>query len=39
MIFNSGRQDMSREECDNLPNEEFPSNVGTLVKLFTFVPL
>ena len=28
---------MSRDDCDNLPSEEFPSNVDTLVKLFVFV--
>ena len=37
MNFLSGRPDMSRDDCDNLPSEEFPSNVDTLVKLFVFV--
>ena len=36
MTFNSGRQDMSREDCDNMQSEEFPSSVATLVKLFVF---
>ena len=36
MTFNSGRQDMSRADCDNMQSEEFPSSVATLVKLFVF---
>ena len=37
MTFRSGRQDMSREDCDNLPTEAFPLNAVTLQNLFAEV--
>ena len=37
MTFRSGRQDMSREDCDNLPTEAFPLNAITLQNLFAEV--